>query len=95
MNGNQKRLIAKAIGLVLFGLGSTVFGYLLLKSGYVPRLLAAWGVFSSLCIVASAFWFIVFPNTATIPQLCSYAAIFLYEVIVGSWLLLKGARIRP
>lgn len=82
------------IGLIPFGLGSTVFSYLLLRSGYVPRALAAWGVFSSLLVVTALFWVIVFPGTATAPQLASYAAIFIYELAVGSWLLLKGARIQ-
>jgi hypothetical protein len=36
------------IGLVVFGLGSTVFAYLWSKSRYIPRALAAWGIFSSL-----------------------------------------------
>jgi len=82
------------VGLILFGLGSTVFSYLLLRSGYVPKALAGWGVFSSLLVLTSAFWFIVFPSTAKTPQLASYAALFIYEVILGSWLLLKGARIQ-
>lgn len=82
------------IGLILFGLGSTVFSFLLLRSGFVPKALAVWGVVSSLLIVASSLWMIVFPTTASVPQLASFAAIFIYEVIVGLWLLLKGARIQ-
>src|SRR2546428_4238466 len=38
------------IGMVFFGLGSTVFGYLWFKSRYIPRALAAWGIFSSLVV---------------------------------------------
>ncbi|NIR45233.1 MAG: DUF4386 domain-containing protein [Gemmatimonadetes bacterium] len=82
------------IGLILFGLGSTVFSYLLLKSGYVPKALAAWGVFASLLVLMSAFWIIVFPDIPKALQLVSPAAIFIYEVALGSWLLLKGARIQ-
>lgn len=83
-----------SMGFILLGLGSTVFAYLLLESRYVPRALAIWGVFSSLLISAAAFWDIVFPSTAEIPLLSSYAAMFIYEVTLGSWLLLKGANIR-
>ena len=82
------------IGLILFSLGSTVFSYLLLKSRYVPRALALWGVFSSLLVLTSAFWAIVFPGSARAPLLASYAALFIYEVTLGFWLLLKGARIQ-
>ena len=83
-----------SIGFILLGLGSAVFAYLLLKSRYVPRALAIWGVFSSLLIAAAVFWDIVFPSTADIPRLSSYAAMFIYEITLGSWLLLKGANIR-
>lgn len=43
------------IGGLFLGLGSTVFGYLWFKSRYIPRGLAAWGIFSSL-VVAIAIW---------------------------------------
>lgn len=82
------------IGFLFLGSGSTVFSYLLLKSGYVPKSLAAWGVASSLLMLASAFWIIVFPSTAKVPQLASFAAMFIYEVTLGSWLLLKGVNIQ-
>lgn len=82
------------IGLLLFGLGSTVFSYLLLRSGYVPYVLAAWGIFSSLLVMGSVFWFIIFPGSARIPQLSGYVAILIYEITLGSWLVLKGARIQ-
>lgn len=83
-----------SIGFILLGLGSTVFAYLLVKSRYVPRALAMWGVFSSLLITAAAFWDIVSPSTAGVPQLSSYVAMFIYEVTLGLWLLLKGVNIR-
>ncbi|MCI0441121.1 MAG: DUF4386 domain-containing protein [Chloroflexi bacterium] len=82
------------IALIALGLGSTVFSYLLLRSGYIPKVLAAAGVFSSLFVLTAAFWFIVSPSTASVPQLASYAALFIYEVTLGSWLLVKGARIQ-
>jgi hypothetical protein len=40
---------------VFFGLGSTVFAYLWFKSRYIPRWLAALGIFSSL-LVAIVTW---------------------------------------
>lgn len=35
------------VGLLFWGLASTVCGYLWYKSNYIPRALAAWGVISS------------------------------------------------
>src|SRR5207247_1824828 len=37
--------LAMNVGFVLLGLGSAVFAYLLLRSRYVPRALAGWGIF--------------------------------------------------
>ena len=83
------------IGLIPFGLGSTVFSYLFLRSGYVPKALAAWGMFSSLLVLTSVFWIIVFPSIPKALQFAGPAAIFIYELTLGSWLLLRGARIQP
>jgi hypothetical protein len=52
------------IGLVLFGLGSTVFADLWFKSRYIPRALAAWGIFSSLVAAIVTLAIMVFPSLA-------------------------------
>src|SRR5207245_4081401 len=38
------------IGFLFLGLGSALFSYLWLRSRYIPRVLAAWGIFSSLVL---------------------------------------------
>jgi uncharacterized protein DUF4386 len=81
------------LGFVLLGLGSSVFAYLLLRSGYVPKALAAWGMFSSLLLSASAVCFIVFPAIGP-TRLALMVPMFIYEVALGLWLLLKGVKIR-
>jgi len=82
------------VGLIFVGLGSTVFSYLLFKSRYVPRALAAWGVFSSLVLLTGALAIIVFPSWRATLTPGYFAPITIYEVTVGFWLLLKGARIQ-
>ncbi len=81
------------LGFVLVGLGSAVFAYLLLRSGYVPKALAAWGVFSSLLLTTSAVLLIVFPALGPV-QLATMVPMGIYEVTLGFWLLLKGANIQ-
>ena len=78
------------IGLVLFGLGSTVFSYLWLKSRYIPRGLAAWGIFSSLVVAIVALAIMVFPGLTAVEAPAYYAPIFTFEVALGVWLLVKG-----
>ena len=80
------------IGLVFFGLGSTVFAYLWFKSRYIPRALAAWGIFSSLVVAIVALAIMVFPSLAAGVGLVYFAPIFIFEVTLGFWLLVKGIR---
>jgi hypothetical protein len=54
------------VGLVFAGLRSTVFCYLWLRSSFIPKPLAAWGVFSSLLLAACTYAFIIFPELAKI-----------------------------
>jgi hypothetical protein len=84
---------AYSIGLLFFGIGSSMFCYLWYKSKYVPRALAAWGVLASLWIGACVFAFIIFPELEKIIAFWYYAApIMLFEVTMGVWLLLWGLR---
>lgn len=79
------------LGFIPLGLGSALFAYLLLKSRYVPRVLAGWGVFSSLLLAAFALSIIVFPKAGAL-QMIPMLPMGLYEVALGFWLLLRGAR---
>ncbi|MFD0738059.1 DUF4386 domain-containing protein [Lysobacter koreensis] len=81
------------LGFVLLGLGSAVFAYLLLRSRYVPKALAAWGVFASLLLSASAIAVIVFPAVSPF-VMAAMIPMFIYEVSLGLWLLLKGPSVR-
>ncbi len=81
------------IGFIPFGLGSAVFAYLLLKSRYVPRILAGWGVFASLLFTTYNVVIIVFPGAVKTLMYVSFAPIGIYEITLGFWLLLKGAKI--
>jgi hypothetical protein len=80
-------------GFILLGFGSAVFAYLLLKSRYIPRVLAGWGVFASLLLAAYALTIIVFPNAGAL-QLVPMLPMGIYEITLGFWLLLRGARIK-
>jgi hypothetical protein len=80
------------IGLVFLGLGSTVFAYLLFTSRYVPRGLAAWGIFSSLVLVLVTLTIMVLPRLAPVVVPGYFGPIALFEVALGAWLLFKGVR---
>jgi len=79
------------IGFVFLGLGSTVFSYLWLRSRYIPRGLAAWGIFASLVLALGTLAIMVFPGLGVV-GLTYMAPMFFYEVGLGLWLLIKGIR---
>jgi hypothetical protein len=80
------------IGLLFFGLGSTLFGCLWFRSNYIPRVLAGWGVLASALVLIVAFAYIVAPSIARAVIPGCYAPIFVFELAMGLWLPLKGLR---
>ena len=78
---------------IFLGLGSTIFNYLLFKSRYIPKALAAWGIFASLLLLMSQFAIIIFPAVEKIIIPACYGPIAIDEIALGFWLLFKGANI--
>jgi hypothetical protein len=78
---------------IFLGSGSTIFNYLLFKSRYIPKALAAWGIFASLLLLMSQFAIIIFPAVEKIIIPACYGPIAIDEIALGFWLLIKGANI--
>jgi hypothetical protein len=84
---------AYGVGLLLFGFGSPVFCYLWLKSRYIPKWLAVWGLVASAWIGICAFAFVVFPELQNVITIGYFGGpIFLFELTIGLWLLISGTR---
>ena len=81
-----------SIGFVFFGLGSAVFAYLWFKSHYIPRLLAAWGVFSAVVVAVVTLVIMVFPTLGDAVFPFHFVPVFIFELTMGFWLLIKGIR---
>src|SRR5450432_1364185 len=72
------------VGLVFAGLRSSSFCYLWFKSGFIPRVLAAWGLFASFMMGACAFSFIIFPGLRKVIPVEIYGSlIFGFELTMG------------
>jgi hypothetical protein len=78
---------------IFLGLGSTIFNYLLFKSRYIPRALAAWGIFASFLLLISQLAIIIFPDIEKIIIPACYGPIAIDEIALGFWLLFKGVNI--
>ena len=84
------------VGLVLAGLGSTVFCYLWLRSSYIPKPLAILGIVASALLASCTFAFIIAPQLAHVITITYYGGpIFLFELTMGFWVLFKGLRQTP
>ena len=82
------------IVLVFVGLGGAVFCYLFFKSKFVPRLLAAWGIFTYLSMVVLGLVSILFPDHPMMFETVLYSLGGLFELIFGFWLLVKGVDVQ-
>ena len=79
------------VGLPFFGLAATVGAWLWLKSGYIPKPLAIFGVIASAWCVVCAFIFLIFPTfNKTVNDYLFDSPMALFELVVSFWLLFKG-----
>jgi Domain of unknown function (DUF4386) len=81
------------VGLLFEALASTVCGYLWLRSRYIPRALAVFGVTSSAFCVACTLIFYVFPNFDKTVNLWWFdSPMGIFNIALSFWLLFKGLR---
>jgi hypothetical protein len=81
------------VGLPFFGLAATVCAWLWLKSSYIPRGLAIFGVIASAWCVLCAFVYLIFPNFNKIVNDYVFdSPMALFELVLSFWLLTKGLR---
>jgi hypothetical protein len=79
------------VGLPFFALAATVCACLWLKSRYIPRPLAVFGVIASAWCVICAFVFLIFPGFDKIVNAYWFdSPMAIFELIVSVWLLVKG-----
>jgi hypothetical protein len=79
------------VGLLFWSLAATVGSYLWLKSHYIPRILAAFGVISSAWCAACTFVSYIFPDFSKTINLWWFdSPMAVFELALSFWLLFKG-----
>jgi len=83
------QLASGQVGQIYFCAGSAIFFFLLMKSGFIPRAVAAFG------LVASILWWTAALIRIGAPTLAGYLAFsdpvfLLAETLTGVWLLVAG-----
>jgi len=83
-----------SIPMVFLGLDMMLFSYLFLKSNFIPKPLAVFGIISFACIFVHSFGTIVAPEYAGIPIVAGllYTPSGIFELVIGTWLLVKGIK---
>jgi len=80
------------VSFVFLGIGSAIFGYLWLKSDYVPRFLAAFAILAPLLLTAGSLTFVLFPKQWAVVFPGYMVPMFFFEVGMAMWLLARGLR---
>lgn len=81
------------VGLLFWSLGATAAAYLWLKSGYVPRALAAFGILASAWCAACTFVLFLSPDFPKLVNLWWFdTPMALFEIALSVLLLLRGLR---
>ena len=81
------------VGLPFFGLAATVCAYLWLRSGYIPKTLATFGLIVSAWCVFCAFVFLIFPHfNEVVNDYWFDSPLAIFELVVSFWILFKGLK---
>jgi hypothetical protein len=81
------------VGLLFTALASTLYSYLWLMSGYIPRALAFFGINSSAFGVGCTLIFFIFPHFDQIINLWWFdMPMVIFDIVLSFWLLFKGLR---
>ena len=78
------------ISVIFFSAGSTIFFYLFLKSAYIPRFLALWGLVGSLLCMAAFVGNLLLPQSSGTLLGIGGLPIGIAEPVLGLWLLIRG-----
>jgi hypothetical protein len=81
------------VGLLFCGLASTACAYLWLRSGYIPRALAGFGVVASAFCAGCTFVFLIYPGFEKIVNLWWFdTPMGIFDLVVSGWILVRGIR---
>ncbi|MDQ6689319.1 MAG: DUF4386 domain-containing protein [Gemmatimonadota bacterium] len=82
------------ISMMFLAVGSTIFFYLFYQSRYIPRPLAAWGVFASVVMLMVSMAMLLFPEHIRTLQY-GWGPIGIAELGTALWLAIIGIRPAP
>jgi Domain of unknown function (DUF4386) len=81
------------IGLIFFGFECLIDGYLIFKSGFLPRALGVLILIAGLCYLINSFVLILFPALSDLIFQIILTPTFIAELSMCLWLLIKGVNV--
>lgn len=79
---------------ILWGLWLFPFGVLVIKSGFLPRILGVWLIVNCFAYLAISFTGLLFPQYNNMVYNIAFPVLF-GEIAIALWLLIKGAKVQP
>jgi hypothetical protein len=83
-----------SVGLIFFGFGSLILGYLVYKSGYLPRFIGILMAIAGMCYLVNSFALILLPGISAKLFPAILLPSFIAELILCFRLLFKGVDIK-
>lgn len=79
-----------SVGLIFFGFECLILGYLIVRSGYLPKTLGVLMQIAGLCYLTNSFALLIAPAISNILFPAILLPAFIAELSLALWLLLKG-----
>jgi hypothetical protein len=77
-----------------WGLWLLPFGFLVYKSGFIPRILGIFLILNGIAYMISSFTCVLFPEYRSLVSRIAMPFFFLGEIPIIFWLLIKGVRVK-
>jgi uncharacterized protein DUF4386 len=85
--------IGFGVGLIFFGFVCLIEGYLIFRSGYLPKLIGIMMQIAGVCYLVNSFALILVPAFAKILFPCIMIPCFIAEASFCLWLIVKGVNV--
>ncbi len=81
------------IGLIFFGFECLIDGYLIIRSGYLPKILGVFVQIAGVCYLVNSFGMILFPKLINAISPAILLPPFVGELSICLWLIFKGVNL--
>ena len=85
------------VDMVFWGFWLFPFGFLVIRSGFLPKILGVWLIVDGFAYLAISLTSLLLPGYATVVSRIAFLAfpVLVGEPAIALWLLIKGAKVRP